>query len=244
MIRNPNTQTKKSDKPPKRYWKATESFIDLKFSHYVQIVLTVALLGVAATQAWVYFKQAKIMRGQLNQMQADQRPWIPDQVTITDALRFYDHRKPHIGLTFALENIGHSPAFQVGVSAMLWRFTSDAPLRQAAHHFSELMRTAHHGPNVIGYTIFPNQTKKFEIITSVFVNHEEDKIWESTRDPVNIFVIGCIFYTFSQGAMPHITPFVYRILPSGSFDIRPGNGDISPSKIFLLTDAQADVAAD
>ncbi len=57
-------------KPPKRYWHASEPFVDLKLSHWVEIVLTVALVFVGVSQLVVYTYQAGIMRKQLNEMQA------------------------------------------------------------------------------------------------------------------------------------------------------------------------------
>ena len=57
-------------KPPKRYWHASEPFVDLKLSHWVEIVLTVALVFVGVSQLVVYTHQAGIMRKQLNEMQA------------------------------------------------------------------------------------------------------------------------------------------------------------------------------
>jgi hypothetical protein len=54
------------DKPPKRKWDATrkDRFFDLKFSHYVEILLTAALVGIAYFQYTVYKRQAGIMQSQ------------------------------------------------------------------------------------------------------------------------------------------------------------------------------------
>lgn len=53
-------------KPPKRHWEATrkERFFDLKFSHYIEILLTTALVGIAYVQYTVYRRQAGIMQTQ------------------------------------------------------------------------------------------------------------------------------------------------------------------------------------
>ena len=61
MSSHPDSKRKKSQKPPRRYWQAAERFVDLRLSHWIQIVLTIALLIVAASQALIYFRQAKIM---------------------------------------------------------------------------------------------------------------------------------------------------------------------------------------
>lgn len=56
----------RNDKPPKRHWEATrkERFVDLKFSHYLEILLTLALVGIAYLQYTVYTRQAGIMQAQ------------------------------------------------------------------------------------------------------------------------------------------------------------------------------------
>ena len=58
----PNDQP--NNKPPRRHWKATEPFIDLKASHWVEILLTIALIGVGLSQIYVYWRQAGIMKTQ------------------------------------------------------------------------------------------------------------------------------------------------------------------------------------
>jgi hypothetical protein len=51
-------------KAPRRHWEATESFCDLKLSHWVEIFLTFALLLVGISQLVVYWRQAGIMKQQ------------------------------------------------------------------------------------------------------------------------------------------------------------------------------------
>jgi hypothetical protein len=53
-------------KPPRRHWKATESFFDLKLSHWVEIALTAALVGIGIGQLVIYSRQANIMDTQAN----------------------------------------------------------------------------------------------------------------------------------------------------------------------------------
>jgi hypothetical protein len=46
------------------YWKTNEPFFDLKASHWVELFLTAALLGVGGGQLYVYWRQADIMTTQ------------------------------------------------------------------------------------------------------------------------------------------------------------------------------------
>jgi hypothetical protein len=59
-------QPEEENKPPRRYWYATESFFNLKFSNVAEIFLGCALLVVGATQAFIYWRQAGIMKTQAN----------------------------------------------------------------------------------------------------------------------------------------------------------------------------------
>jgi hypothetical protein len=70
-------------KPPKRHWEATESFSDLKFSHWVEILLTTVLVCVGIGQLYVYIRQASIMdeqtkitARQLDAAQAQSRAFV------------------------------------------------------------------------------------------------------------------------------------------------------------------------
>jgi hypothetical protein len=49
---------------PKKDWRASEGFVDLKLSHWIQILLTLALVSVGLAQVFVYLRQAHIMRAQ------------------------------------------------------------------------------------------------------------------------------------------------------------------------------------
>jgi hypothetical protein len=70
MTGDPDPQSKKSGKSPRRHWRATEPFFDLRLSHLIQSFLAFALLTVAGVQAFIYFNQAGIMKGQLDEMRA------------------------------------------------------------------------------------------------------------------------------------------------------------------------------
>ena len=60
----PEPSDQRGGKPFKRNWETVrrEKFFDLKFSHYVEIILTIALVGIAYFQFTVYKSQAVIMQ--------------------------------------------------------------------------------------------------------------------------------------------------------------------------------------
>jgi hypothetical protein len=56
-------------------------FWDVSFLTITQLVAAIVLAAVGYLQYTVYDRQAGIMRGQLDQMQTEQRPWIKVEVT-------------------------------------------------------------------------------------------------------------------------------------------------------------------
>ena len=69
----PEPEQRTTTKPPKRYWQASEPFFDFRASHWVEIILTAAIVVVGLLQFGVYTRQAKIMKDQatLAGIQAD-----------------------------------------------------------------------------------------------------------------------------------------------------------------------------
>ena len=63
-IGNPQPNGDQEAKPPRRRWNATEPFFDFRASHWVEVALTIALLCVGASQLYVYWRQAGIMKTQ------------------------------------------------------------------------------------------------------------------------------------------------------------------------------------
>src|SRR3954454_5494867 len=70
MPSDPDTQGHKQQKPPRRQWRASEPFFDMRLSHWTQALLAFALLVVAGVQASIYFSQAGIMNDQLAEMRS------------------------------------------------------------------------------------------------------------------------------------------------------------------------------
>src|ERR1700719_2221947 len=59
IIRSSQPPSPKYEPPPR--YRPKKPFWDMRASHWVQIILTVALIGVGVSQLWVYRRQAGIM---------------------------------------------------------------------------------------------------------------------------------------------------------------------------------------
>jgi len=231
MIPNPNAETEKSRKPPKRYWQATEPFVDLKLSHLVQIVLTAALIGVAGTQAWVYFRQANIMRGQLYQMQADQRPWISPSISLSGPLVFTGDHDAVIYFIMVIRNIGRAPALNVSnrIEVHVVEEHNIFDSIEGQKQICGLARAKADMKDFRGQTLFPDDEKRLP--SSATISHTDfAKAWPDTN---NVFfrIIGCIDYTFAADRKSHgQTGFSYDLMRPADggahrsgFDPRRGN---------------------
>lgn len=111
-------------KPPKRNWEAArkECFFDLKLSHCIEIVLTVALVGIAYFQYEVYKRQAKIMetqtgilRAQIHRANTVDRAWIAPTKLELDSGN--SDNKP-IKVILSYGNTGHQPAKETVFSGL------------------------------------------------------------------------------------------------------------------------------
>jgi hypothetical protein len=109
-------ENKSTRPPPRRHWKATEPFFDLKFSHWIEIALTITLVGFSCLQYTIYRRQAGIMEQQTKISEADHRPWVSaNPITLVGNLA-HDDSGLQMTMQFNLKNTGHSPARKVFAS--------------------------------------------------------------------------------------------------------------------------------
>jgi hypothetical protein len=119
-----------STKPPRRYWKAAESFFDLKLSHWIQIILTVGLIGVAFLQALIYRGQAKIMATQstiLNDQAKDthaalvaaNRAWVGSLIGSVSGVPTTVGADTTAYANVSLTNTGREPAINAGIDLFI-----------------------------------------------------------------------------------------------------------------------------
>ncbi len=114
-----------NSKPTKGNWEAAprQRFFDLKFSHYVEIILTAALVGIAYFQYTVYYRQAGIMQTQAdianwqnNIAEATQRAFVG--ISRVELVRPKNPSDPHAKwkMTPIIENSGSTPAIDVSLA--------------------------------------------------------------------------------------------------------------------------------
>jgi hypothetical protein len=81
---------------------------------------TLTVLGKTDSQIAALQTQAEIMRGQLNIMVDQKRPWVGTHISLLDPVIFTDwnnNKGVNIRLKFVLKNYGDSPAINVRLSS-------------------------------------------------------------------------------------------------------------------------------
>jgi hypothetical protein len=188
-----------NNKPPKRDWEAVrrDRFFDLKFSHYIEIGLTAALVGIAYFQYQVYTRQAGIMDAQTRILKIDKRPWIKNTVTLFEPIRFVEWNKQKsvvVSLHFELKNYGESPAInvQVGVEIIphpgnTRRSELNAPQKRICQ---DIRDQATKNP-ISGLAIFPGDAAPIELKSGI------GNIYQ-TSEPILFAALGCVTYMFAE----------------------------------------------
>jgi hypothetical protein len=197
--------TEKENKPPKRYWEATHrySFFDLKFSHWIEILLTIVLGCIAYAQYAVYTRQAgimdeqaKISNRQLDAMETDKRPWIKAGVNVTK-LEFTEWARDRgifAHLTFDLKNYGDSPAINIRNSTLITPHPGNsnrAQLDQMQKNICDNLRAEVVENPIGGVAIFPNESAQIQSGAGSGGAYKTD-------DPIIFSFSGCVDYSYGR----------------------------------------------
>jgi len=189
----------RKEKPPKRNWEAArrEHFFDLKFSHYVELILTAILVGIGYLQYTVYTRQAGIMDTQTRILKIDKRPWIKNTVTLAGPIRFADwagQKSVFVSLLFNLKNYGDSPAVNIRVGAEIMRHPGnahhsdlDAPQERVC---KGVRRDADENP-IGGFAVFSSDSAPIEQGNGTGIVYQTD-------ESILFAVVGCVVYTFAE----------------------------------------------
>ncbi|MGA2886194.1 MAG: hypothetical protein ABSE80_13785 [Halobacteriota archaeon] len=183
----------------------------------------VAVIAYTSVAAW----QAQLMQGQLDEMQADRRPWLREKITRVGNFDISDQR---VSFDFSAQvvNIGKSPAYSLGIAIDILPMDNFGPDK------SELLKgqkfqcsIAEHwsrGDTHANITIFPDDFSP--IVYDLPINKvvPTDKFVIKTRPDNGIIIvpvlIGCIAYKFRDDGPYHYTMFAYdirRAMPNNQF---------------------------
>jgi hypothetical protein len=188
--------------------------------------LDVAAIIVAAFGAFFLFKQQSIMQGQLDEMQADQRPWIRVELVpefslagVTKDQKGVARYGGGVPMEIYLSNVGHSPAFNIRPTVFGYvagEGHNDAAAEQKRR--CDQFANAPLDNPARGTILFPDEKHvPWNMGGPLYVagfNDEDVRKYgrtEKGRRVVTLYVIGCVAYGFGEPRSPHQTGFIYEI---------------------------------
>jgi hypothetical protein len=223
----------------------------MRLSHWIQCLLAVALLVVAATQAKIYFRQAdimrdqaNIMRNQLDEMQAEQRPWVYAKGgPIPGGVTFGQDGSVQILINFNLINVGRTPAQYVSVSFTPYIGDVNRPnAREAVCHEAERF-------SIHGLTLFPGDDPMPWGIGKDIPKEEIDKA-TITPSPtqhnnfINPLIVLCVAYKSPAGKVFYHSPYgCFLRMATGPQAIFLDRGNVRSSDLRCPGYPAADISA-
>lgn len=115
--------------PPQKY-RPQKPFWDMQASHWVGVVLTVALIGVGLSQLVVYWRQAGMMDTQISLTREIERPFIVPDGDVLTAARADDGKLKGYEFRVNWRNTGHSVTRNlVSYTIMRWDNRFGTPKR-------------------------------------------------------------------------------------------------------------------
>ena len=202
--------------------------------------------------------QRGVMQGQLNEMQAEQRPWLRVDVTPGDFVVLNPPGtvayptivfNPH----FIITNVGKSPAFNALLSFTGW---SDVVSRDDSYRAqAEICENIARQPSAErhdGRIMFPADHFNEELgpakqeVAFMGPNFAKGLIKKDQEWPMHFKVIGCVDYLFGAPLERHQTGFIYDVYRVEGIEARVGpfhgseflNPTFDPSKSVPAADVR------
>jgi len=223
--------------------------------------IDVVLCIVALVAAWFAYGQLRVMKGQLDQMRADQRPWIKiidvktsagDRLPILD-LSFQHPGKHHEGtqatlqLEISMKNVGHSVATDTTADfelyAPLWKNGYALDIIQEERRFCEESLTKKAVTLTPKVILFPDES--YTWAGGAVTRITPENINQIGGQPAVLAVlIGCVNYNLaSNPKMINQSGFVYEVIHtkdrSRFFEV---NRDVPGKNLKFLRNQQGDFA--
>ena len=178
--------------------------------------------------------QRGVMQGQLNEMQAEQRPWLrvdvtPGDFVVLDPPGTVAYPTIVFNPHFIITNVGKSPAFNAllsftGCSDVVSR---DDPYRAQAE-ICELIARQPSAERHDGRIMFPGDHFNEELgpakqeIAFMGPNFAKGLIKKDQEWPMHFKVIGCVDYLFGAPHEHHQTGFIYDVYRVEGIEARVG----------------------
>jgi hypothetical protein len=223
----------------RRTEKAHETAID-RATRSTKRATWIIAIATIVTGAIAY-SQFRIMRGQLDQMQADQRPWVVLNEDIDPKvlnISFVEAGAVANFSAFSIKNIGKSPAFgPLTVSKLTTFATADGDIAGQLRDWCAHLRFIKDIPGVL----FPNS--RIDDTPASGQPLPWDKITDSLERDGTIYptILVCIIYKTSAGGEYHHTGFAFDLTkidrtttPDSYRGINPRSGLVPMADLHMV----------
>jgi hypothetical protein len=168
--------------------------------------LTFFLSIDSSRQAETARDQFRIMQGQLNEMQAEQRPWVYPTVQIKGRIQ---REGPNfvIPLTWTLTNVGHLPALSTTINVSGVVVSLPFNMKSIPNDACDKLARTDWG-SIGGGTVFPNQTTEPQGHSPRVSQVDFKNLFDGGKDPM-IVAAGCVDYRIPGTNDHHQTQFAY-----------------------------------
>jgi hypothetical protein len=174
--------------------------------------LTVALAFVGAASAISSVLQWCAIKGQLEVMQADQRPWIQIKKSEINFMKF-DSDTVNFSMKLTLRNTGKTPATGIEIVSRLYAVT-DASFRSEDINENAACTEAYgraYAARSTGFSVFPDDVTDITIGPTMQVTDIPISPLNDGRRGAGFMVLGCIDYLISSNKTHGQTGFRYLI---------------------------------
>jgi hypothetical protein len=167
-------------------------------------------------QAKIAADQAKIMRNQLDVMEADQRPWISmvAMPKIASPLHMITSSWATVDLTFTIKNSGRLPARRVAIALKIVGYPRSTDLLGEQQRFcGRGDEPLPPGAKYTEFTIFPGDQYEVTESASALANDlVEMRASNNKQRALVAGIVGCINYQFISDERVHRTGIIFNLL--------------------------------
>ena len=183
------------------------------------VIATAGLIVVGLLSFGVSLLQWQAIRGQLDAMQADQRPWIKIHRVIKGEAMDLSSPIAIFPVRFTIENVGRSPAFNVQFDVRMQPYADN--VEQNANALCSQLKMMSTQNENLGQVLFPNTSVADDELggfgghMAAAVTHES--VLNAARPnpvlkndlSVPVFVYGCATYRAGSENKQHQTGFIF-----------------------------------
>jgi len=182
--------------------------------HKLEVIGVRAAIIAACLAGW----SAWIFQHQLEEMRADQRPWVSAVASVDEPFVYqYESNGTNVSLRYTLHNSGHSPANNIWFELATLPEFPEGDIIVLARMTCEGSVPPSNSRVALGFTLFPGDTISIEETGNISKNDIDrlNTMYRTLPGPMKIWtpmVIACVIYRSPpEGGKLHHTPLIINL---------------------------------